>query len=170
MSYLAISPLGANNSGKSSSLAGLSKANNNVQEEKLLEQKIKGCYAALIVQPETTGVVDAENILGKPDSKYAQILPGGELTFKIEMPLSASIAYNNGVIIAKDEGDYSLAALVHLEDSLVWTAVMPGPVPGGFRLTYSNQIPNEEVILKITNIGNKPVYIDAVVGFCEKSK
>ena len=146
-----------------------------------LEQQIKESYAKEIVHPGTDGVANPDSALGKPDDKYALIIPGGELTLKMAKPFPSMQAYNDGRVIARDDsGEFSLAALVPVLSTdpeygvimsqsaqgllqPVWREIIPGLVPGGFQVPPAAQSLVDT--LKIKNVSKQNVYIDAVISY-----
>ena len=146
-----------------------------------LEQQIKESYANEIVHPGTDRIVDPNNALGKPDEKYALITPHGELTLRMEKPFPAMQAYNDGrVVIKEGSGEFSLAALVPVLETdpeygvimsqsdqgllkHVWREIVPGLINGGFQIPPSEQSLVDT--LKIKNVSEKNVYIDAVISY-----
>lgn len=143
-----------------------------------LEQQVQESYANKIVHPGTDRVVDPDDALGEPDGIYALILPSGELTLRMEKPFPAMQAYNDGRVVVKEgSGEFSLAALVPVLETdpeygvvisrndqdllLAWREIAPGLINGGFQIPPSEQSLVD--IIKIKNVSEKNVYIDAVI-------
>ena len=152
-------------------------------------------YAQKVIYEETKNVEFAFNALGRPDgdtdpgAAYAIVHPGGEITLKMAKPFAAFKFYNSGRIVAKEGCKCSIAALVptkyvpalagpgekkrqkarRSQDQgqecvrYAWREILPGLVPGGFDIPQAGQVIVDTI--KIKNIGSRPVYLDAVIGY-----
>ncbi len=148
-------------------------------EAKLIENQSGEFYAKEIVQPGTDYVVNPDNALGEPDNNYAEIMPDGELTIKMEKPFQPISWYTDGRVVVKEEANYSLAAwvpilstdpeypLIYGQDvqgvKYVWREIIPGAVPGGFEIPGAPQSRIDTI--KIKNLGQEAIYIDAIIGY-----
>jgi hypothetical protein len=47
-----------------------------------LEEQVEECYAKEVIYSESKNVINPENTLGKPDTKYAEIKPRGRTNSK----------------------------------------------------------------------------------------
>lgn len=144
------------------SSVGLISLATNLEQLLASAQNTNKMYAKEVVDYES--VVNPKNALSKSDKEYAEILPhGGELTLKMEKPFPPLAFYNHGQVIAKPGVNYSLAALIPVEDTYAWREIIPGLVPSGFK------IPKDDLTIvdtiRIKNIDKKALYIDAVVGY-----
>jgi hypothetical protein len=156
-------------------------------EIQILERQLGMSYAKKVIPEESKDVDGAGNALGEPDGRYAEILPGGELTVKMGKPFSPMAFYNDGRVVVKEEAqnqEYSLAVLVPMieaevfDDKLIdiasimktvayaWREIIPGLVPGGFDMPFAPQIPVDT--LKIVNTGKEKLYLDAIIGYSLK--
>lgn len=135
-----------------------------------IEERVEACYAQEIIMLETNMVVDAIYALGKPDEKYAMILPHGEVTLRMSRPLYSLCLYTDGRIVAKEGTDYSVAVFVPYENDkggleYAWHIVTPTMIKGGLELPVSPQIVVDT--LKITNLDkDKILYLDGIIGYC----
>ena len=131
--------------------------------EQLLENtpNVNKMHAKKVVDSEN--VINSQNALSEPNKKYAEILPHGNLTLKMERPFSPLVFDNSGHVIAKPGVNYSLAALIPVDDTYPWREIIPGVVPNSFK------IPKDDLTIvdtiKIKNIDKRSLYIDAVVGY-----
>nr|MCK4930172.1 hypothetical protein [Nanoarchaeota archaeon] len=131
--------------------------------------KAKEHYAQKVIYEETKDVDFPWNALGKPDAKtdpgaaYAIIHQGGVLTLKMSKPFAFYTFYDSGRIVAKKGCNCTVAAKVPIEDTYAWREILPGVVPGGISIHQSSGVWVDTI--KIINIGDKPAYIDAVIGY-----
>ena len=147
---------------------GLLSSATNLENLLASTQNKNNMYAKEVVDDWTKEVINPENALGNEDSKYAKILPGGELTLKMEQPFPPITFVNDGIIAAKGDSMYSLAALVPMEYvddkegiKYAWREIIPN-LTGGFKIPKSCQTLVDTI--KIINPSEEPVYIDAVIG------
>jgi len=177
-----------NSPGEHQKIASNLKVNPNF-ELQTLERQLAEIYAREIVDDESKLYIRPQNALGKPDQKYAEILPGGELTVKMEKPFSPMTFYIDGRVVVNEEAgqqEYSLAVFAPMLqtetfDNIVtdevdirktiayaWREVIPGLVPGGFDLPFAPQIHVDT--LKIINTGKEKLYLDAIIGYSLKKE
>lgn len=134
-----------------------------------LEEQAEAYYAKEIVYSETKLVINPENALGKPDDKYAEIKPGGELTLKMEKPFSAlKFGGIGGRVVTKDDCEYAVAVLVPTEErqgkiEYAWRWLLPSSIPGGIYNPTDGQVKVEEI--KIMNNDTKDLHIDGIIGY-----
>lgn len=130
---------------------------------KIIETNANKFYAKEYFNPGTNLVINPEYVMGKPDNKYSEILPNGELTVIMEKPFSKLMFYAEGRIVSKNESDYSVAALVHMEGEEAWRELVPTAIPGALDIPHDAQTLVNTI--KIKNTGSEPIHIDAVIGY-----
>jgi hypothetical protein len=138
-------------------------------------------YALEVVSEKK--VEKAMDSLGEPDGRSAEILPGGQLIILMEKILSPSriVGYgenqgctDSGSIVGKGEGDFGLEGRFTWKDApgeVHYEWIRLGPTATGFCLFpppgahYSLEEGSGVDVVKMTNTGTKPLFVDAVVGF-----
>jgi hypothetical protein len=128
-------------------------------------------------------VQNAQDSLGAPDGRSAEILPGAQLVLLMEKILSPSriTGYgenqgctDSGSVVGKGEGDYSLEGRFTWQDAQgeqqhEW--VRPGPTATGFCIAPPLQAicPFKDTfgvdMIRITNLGTNSLFVDAVIGY-----
>jgi hypothetical protein len=122
-------------------------------------------------------VLNAEDTLGRPDGRYAEILPGGQLVVLMEKTF-----FDFGMLVCKGGDDYGLEGRVKMQDTHVeeqdyaWMIINRGPSNrfdfwgtdtsrprGGYWGMTVNMI-------RITNFGTNSLFVDAVVGYSTGSE
>ena len=135
------------------------------------EKEEKPKFYALRVVSETN-VQNAKDSLGSPDGRYAEIQPGGKLLLLMEKELHPfpSLGGNqeggglpdSGSVVGKGGADFSLDGCLTTQDTQdkqhsAW--VLLGVSSTGFYIsTDVNKI-------RITNLGTKLLFVDAVIGY-----
>ena len=113
-------------------------------------------------------VVAPEEALGEADGRFAEIRPGGEMTVLMDDRIYYSDASDDGSVVTKGEGKYGLAGLFRMteEGEPAWQPLIPGGTPGGFKLGSAMfPVAQSTDTIKIVNDDNRPVYVDAVLGY-----
>jgi hypothetical protein len=113
-------------------------------------------------------VVSPENALGKPDGRFAEIRPGGEMTLRMEQQIFYMEGSDDGAVVTKGSGQYGIAGLMQMseEREFAWQPLVPGRSPGGFKLSTDwFAAPQATDTIRIVNDDNRSVLVDAVVGF-----
>lgn len=127
----------------------------------------KQFYAAEV--EDEINVNDAENVLGEPDGRCAEIKPGGEMTVVMDYELIYLDGSDDGRIVTRGEAEFGLAGLFEGGEGEApgWQALAPGQGQGGFKLgaMRSNPLQRTRVIRIVNNDDKRSVFIDAVVGF-----
>ena len=111
------------------------------------------------------------NATGRPDGRFAEIKPDGEMTLRMESALRFLEGSDDGFLVVKAEGEYGLAGLFELGDEggPAWLPLGPGSGPGRFKLGTMRFSPAQSTdTIRIVNGGARPVYLDAVAGIGEK--
>jgi hypothetical protein len=126
-------------------------------------------YALRVVSDKN--VQNAKDSLGAPDVRYAEILPGGQLVLLMEKNF-----IDSGTVVCKGEADYGLEGWVHVQDTqdeqqdYAWMIIQREPSNRFNFLTFD---PNSGMggswgmavnTVRITNIGTKSLFVDAVIG------
>ena len=125
-------------------------------------------YAKRVV--EHISVNAPENALGRPDDRFAEIKPGGEMTVLMDNVLHFLEGADDGYVVIKAEGAYGLAGLFRMseEGAPAWLPLAPGSAPGRFKLGTMRSSPVQSMdSIKVVNDGDRPVYLDAVAGIGE---
>jgi hypothetical protein len=132
-------------------------------------------YALRVVSEKN--VQNAKDSLGAPDGCYTEILPGGQLVLLMEKNF-----IDSGTVVCKGEEDYGLEAWVQMQDSqdeqqnyawmiiqressnrFIFLAGDPISGMGGYWGMAVNTV-------RITNVGNKSLFVDAVIGYGLKAE
>jgi len=128
-------------------------------------------YADKVV--DHINVTAPANALGKPDGRFAEIRPGGEMTVHMEARIIYSEGLDDGAIVTKGPGQYGLAGLMSMseEKEFAWQPLVPGRSPGGFRLStdWFAALQATDTI-RIVNDDTRPVLVDAVIGFKKEAR
>jgi hypothetical protein len=134
-------------------------------------------YVARVVSSE--GVKNADEVLGKPDDRYAEVAPGGRMTLLMEKPIVSSTGFDDGMVVCKGEADYGLEGwfLAGRSDETAeraWMPLVAGMSPGGFRLSTRSFERTPEgspgiSLIRISNNGTKTLFLDAVTGYGRRS-
>jgi hypothetical protein len=125
-------------------------------------------YAKQVV--DQISVNAPENALGRPDGRYAEIKPGGDMTVLMDNVLYFLEGADDGYVVVKAEGAYGLAGLFRMseEGAPAWLPLAPGSAPGRFKLGTMRFSPVQSTdSIRVVNDGDRPVYLDAVVGIGE---
>jgi hypothetical protein len=137
-------------------------------------------YALQVVSEEKAQ--NATDSLGEPDGRSAEILPGGQLVVLMEKILSPSrvIGYgenegctDSGSVVGKG-GDFGLEGRFTWHDAQgeehhEWIRL--GPTATGFCIppppleAYSSEDSSGVDMVRITNTGTEPLFVDAVIGY-----
>jgi hypothetical protein len=133
------------------------------------EQEKPKFYALRVVSEKN--VQNAEDSLGAPDGRFAEIRPGGQLVLPMEKNF-----IDVGTLVCKGEENYGLEGRVHMQDTQVeqqeyaWMIINREPSnrfdfitvnPSGMG-GYGHMTAN---MIRITNIGTKSLFVDAVIGY-----
>jgi len=125
-------------------------------------------YARAVVREKK--VQSAKDALGAPDDRYAEIPPGVQLGLIMEKKF-----VDSGMVICKGEADYGLEGFFHIQDTqderqnYAWIIIHRDPLmpnrflffPGSY-IWYSDTGVN---MIRITNVGTKTLFVDAVIGY-----
>jgi hypothetical protein len=116
-------------------------------------------YALRVVSEKN--ILNAKDSLGAPDGRYAEILPGGQLVLLMEKNFILS-----GTIVCKGEKDYALEGWFHMQDTqderpdYAWMIISRDLNVFAFLPGYGGVD-----TVRITNLGNKSLFVDAVIGY-----
>jgi hypothetical protein len=127
-------------------------------------------YAVRVVSEQ--GVLNAKDALGAPDGRYAEILPGGQLVLLMEKGLyiflagtqdsGGGLAYS-GAVVAKGETPAVLEGWLPVVEAQggghLWVPIGTGStvyIPPGIIMRVN--------LVRITNTGTTPLFVDAVIG------
>lgn len=111
-----------------------------------------------------------ENALGRPDGRFAEIKPGGDMIVLMDNVHNFLEGADDGYVVVKAEGAYGLAGLFRMseEGAPAWLPLAPGSAPGRFKLGTMRFSPVQSTdSIRIVNDGDRPVYLDAVAGIGE---
>jgi hypothetical protein len=125
-------------------------------------------YARAVVREKK--VQNAKDALGAPDNRYAEIPPGVQLGLIMEKKF-----VDSGMVVCKGETDYGLEGFFHIQDTqderqnYAWIIIHQDPFmpnrflffPGSY-IWYSDTGVN---MIRITNVGTKTLFVDAVIGY-----
>jgi hypothetical protein len=128
-------------------------------------------YAVRVVFEQ--GVLNAKDALGAPDGRYAEILPGGQLVLLMEKELYVflvGIDWESGGAL-----DYSGAVVAKGETAVVlegWLPIAEAqggghrwiPIGTGSTLYILPGSIMRVNLVRITNTGTTPLFVDAVIG------
>jgi hypothetical protein len=127
-------------------------------------------YVTRVVSEEN--VTDANEILGEPDGRYAQIAPGGQMVLFMEKRIYPSTTFDDGLVVCKGDASYGLEGLFPVgneqkKTDFAWMPLVRGQSPGGFRVAHVDAIGGNAGVnmIRIANAGTKPLFVDAVVGY-----
>lgn len=127
-------------------------------------------YATRVITEQ--GVVNARDALGKPDSRYAEIAPGGQMVVLMENRIYPSTTFDDGIVFVKQEADYGLEGWFPESGSkkdpgFAWMPLIRGQSSGGFRVAYVDALAGNAGVnmIRISNNDTKPILIDAVAGY-----
>jgi hypothetical protein len=130
-------------------------------------------YVARVVSSQD--VKNPDEVLGKPDGRYAELAPGGQMVLLMEKAIIPSLGFDDGHVVCKGEADFGLegwfiAGEAKETRQLAWMPLVAGRSPGGFRLTSQDLERTPEGspgvrMIRISNNGTKPLLLDAVVGY-----
>lgn len=130
-----------------------------------VQERRREFYAKHVV--DHVNINDPESALGKPDGRFAEIKPGGEMTMLMEEALIFLEGSDDGFVVVRGDGAYALAGLFRMseEGSPAWQPLTPGSAPGRFKLgAFRFHTMQSTETLRIVNNDSRPVYLDAVVG------
>ncbi len=120
-------------------------------------------------------VTNPNNILGKPDGRFAELAVGGSMVLLMEKPIFPS-AVDDGTVVCEGEAEYGLAGWILVAGTegspqYAWMPLVRGMSSGGFRLTSPAAMggtaegsPGVNKI-RISNADNRPILVDAVIGY-----
>jgi len=108
--------------------------------------------------------------LGSPDGRYAEIPPGGELVVLMEKTF-----IDSGKLVCKGEANYGLEGFFHIQDTederqnYAWIIINRDPLmpnrflffPGSY-IWFSGTGVDK---IRISNAGNKSLFVDAIIGY-----
>jgi hypothetical protein len=136
-------------------------------------------YALRVVSQND--VLNAEDSLGAPDNRCAEILPDGQIVIFMENKLYPFPTYSapgrgvrladSGSIVGKTETDFVLEGWLPQEDTQgtqhdVWVPL--GMSSTGFCIWLEG---SEGVgMIRITNSGSKSLFVDAVIGYARETE
>jgi hypothetical protein len=126
-------------------------------------------YAARVI--DHINVNTPENALGRPDGRFAEVKPGGDMTVVMDGVLHFRDGSDDGYVVVKAEGAYGLAGLFHMgeEGEPAWLPLAPGSAPGRFKLgTMRFSADQRTDTIRFVNDGDRSIYLDAVAGIGEK--
>jgi hypothetical protein len=126
-------------------------------------------------------VQNAKDSLSAPDGRYAEILPGGQFIVFMEnklypfpilgTPEGGYGQIDSGSVVGKGEADFGLEGWFPMQDTqdkqhYAWIPL--GLSVSGFCVwpTYDMGVD----MIRITNIGTKSLFVDAVIGYDRKRK
>jgi hypothetical protein len=128
-------------------------------------------YALRVVSEKD--VANAENSVGAPDGRFAEIMPGGQLVLLMEKKLSVfpvgsdsggGLAYS-GVIVSKGDTDSLLEGWLANHKARgagrAW-------VPLGQSSTFYYALPGGHLsveMVRITNFGPESLFVDSIIGY-----
>jgi len=120
-------------------------------------------------------VQNPKDSLGAPDGRYAEILSGGQLVVLMENEFYSFQILDSGSVVCKGEANYGLEGWFQIQDTpdkqqnYAWMIIHGDPwTPGGFRFLptyYSFDGSTGVDMIRITNIGTKSLFVDAVIGY-----
>ena len=115
-------------------------------------------------------VQNSKDSLGVPDDSYAEILPGGQLVVLMEKTF-----IDSGKVVCKGEADYGLEGFFHIQDTederqnYAWIIINRDPLmPNRFLFfpgTYIWFSGTGVDKIRISNAGNKSLFVDAIIGY-----
>ncbi len=130
-------------------------------------------YVARVVSSQDAK--DPDEVLGRPDGRFAVIAPGGRMTLLMERPILTSLGFDDGLVVTKGASDFGLegwflAGEAKDAPERAWMPLVAGMSPGGFRLSSESLDRTPEgspgvKLIRISNNGTKPLLLDAVVGY-----
>jgi hypothetical protein len=152
--------------------------------EKTLRQEPprRSTFYALEVVSEKN-VQNAEDSLGEPDDRSAEILPGGQLVVLMKKLLSPSLisgygeeasCVDSGSVVGKGEADFRLEGRfswrdMEREKHYEWIFLVPSAT--GFCVsppplaTYSTEDRAGVDMIRVGNTGTTSLFVDAVIGY-----
>src|SRR4030042_3402858 len=115
-------------------------------------------------------VQHTKDSLGAPDGCFAEILPGGQLVVLMEKPF-----IDSGKVVCKGEADYGLEGFFHIQDTenerqdYAWIIINRDPLMANrflfFPGTYIWFSGTGVDKIRISNAGNKSLFVDAIIGY-----
>jgi len=129
-------------------------------------------YAKRVI--DKINVNTPENVLGKPDGKFAEVKPGGELTVVMEEQIVFNTAADDGFVVVQGETPYGLAGLFSFSDEgkTAWQPLWPGSMKNGFKLGTDIFLSIQRTnIIKIANDDpEQALLVDAIAGLASDNK
>jgi hypothetical protein len=113
-------------------------------------------------------VQNAQDSLGEPDGRYAEILPGGQLVVLMEKNF-----IDSGTLVCQGDADYGLEGWFRIQDTqderqnYTWMIIQRESCnrflffPESY-IWWGNTGVN---MIRITNLGTKSLFVDAVIGY-----
>lgn len=127
-------------------------------------------YAKRIVDGDN--VKNAEEILGEPDGRCAEIGVGGSLVILMEERIFPSLMYDDGLVVLPEDARFNVEGWFQMSGTekppqYAWMPMIRGQAPRGFRLAFMNAIEGSAGVnmIRISNDDSKPILVDAVVGY-----
>jgi hypothetical protein len=131
------------------------------------DQPIRPQFYALRIVCEK-GVQNAKDSLGAPEGRSAEILPGGQLIVFMEKNF-----IDSGTVVCKGEADYGLEGWFRIQETqderqnYTWMIIQRESCnrflffPESY-IWWGNTGVN---MIRITNLGTKSLFVDAVIGY-----
>jgi hypothetical protein len=126
-------------------------------------------------------VQNAKESLGAPDGRFAEILPGGQLVMLMKNKLySFPFGFGeypaylaSGKVVGKGGPDFSFEgwfARQDMQGRQYYDWISLGILANGFFLPLISSLPPSDIrastdIIRISNRGAKPLFVDAVIGY-----
>jgi hypothetical protein len=127
-------------------------------------------YASRVISEK--GVVNAREVLGEPDGRYAEIAPGGQMVLLMENKIYPSTTFDDGIVFVKEEADYGLEGWFpesgsQKDPGFAWMPLIRGQSSGGFRVAHVDALAGSAGVnmIRISNNDTKPILVDAVAGY-----
>jgi hypothetical protein len=130
-------------------------------------------YVSRVISEQN--VKNGLEVVGKPDGRYAEVAPSGQMVLWMESRIYPSTTLDDGTVVCKGDASFGLegwflVAGTKESPQFAWMPLAAGMSPGGFRLSSESLERTPEGspgvnMIRISNNGTAPMLLDAVVGY-----
>jgi len=122
-------------------------------------------------------VKNADDALGEPDGRAAEIGPGGHLIVLMEERIYPSLNYDDGYVVLLEDSRFNVEGWFPMTGTqkpsqFAWIAMVRGQSPRGFRLAFMDPIEGSAGVnmIRISNDDTKAILMDAIVGYVRQER
>jgi len=122
-------------------------------------------------------VKNAEDALGEPDGRPAEIGVGGHLIVLMENRIYPSLNYEDGFVVLLEDARFNMEGWFQMSGAqnppqYAWIPLIRGSVPRTFRLAFMDAIEGSAGVnmIRISNDDTKPLLLDAVAGYVRQAR